>query len=152
MSKNKNPRPSGGTDEQGKDDVWADDSYNHDFTSGGANCQAGGHIWQLLPEGEALAIPANDFAKLAGYGSTRSLRAAVDGLRSNGVPVLASEHGYFKPIPGPAGITEIKRFLRRQDARAASNRATTRLIRARLREIERGPLPGQVDFWGGDDT
>lgn len=148
MSKNKTPRPSGGTDKQGK----REDFHDIHFTIDGTGCQAGGRIWQLLPEGEALAIPANDFARLAEYSNTRSLRAAIDGLRSKGVPVLATENGYFKPSPGPAGITEIRRFLRRQDARAASNRATTRLIRARLREIERGPLPGQVDFWGGDDT
>lgn len=120
-----------------------------DFITLTSGRQPSGRIWQLLPEGEAMAIPASDFAKLAGYGSTRSLRAAVDSLRSSGVPVLATENGYFKPISGPAGITEIKRFLRRQDARMASNRRTTRLIRAKLREIERGPLDGQETLFNG---
>ena len=106
-------------------------------------------IWNLLPEGEASAVPADALATLAGYGNTRALRFAVDRLRSKGVPVLASESGYFKPANGPAGIVEIKRFLRRQDARMASNRRATRLIRARLRGLETAPLDGQETIWGG---
>lgn len=124
---------------------------NSNFTLDGAGRQAG-KIWNLLPEGEPMAIPANDLAELSGYSSTRALRMAVDGLRSKGVLVLATGNGYFRPSPGPAGITEIRRFLRRQDARAASNRKTTRLIRAQLKELEHGPLPGQTDLWqGGGD-
>lgn len=118
------------------------------FNTSGISSQAG-KIWNLLPEGEASAVPANDLAALAGYGNTRALRFAVDRLRSKGVPVLASESGYFKPTNGPAGIAEIKRFLRRQDARMASNRRATRLIRARLRVLETAPLDGQETIWGG---
>lgn len=118
------------------------------FSTAAASGQAG-KVWGLLPEGEALAVPAADLAALAGYRSTRPLRLAVDKLRAQGVPVLASENGYYKPSPGPAGIAEVKRFLRRQDARAASNRRTTHLIRVQLREIERGPLPGQQNLFGG---
>lgn len=119
-----------------------------DFTMRAASRQAG-IIWELLPEGEMSAVPADDLAKLAGYRSTRTLRAAVDRLRAQGVPVLASDNGYFKPSDGPAGIAEMRRFLRRQDARMISNRRTTRLIRARLRAIEKAPLDGQETMWGG---
>lgn len=123
-----------------------------DFITLASDRQHGGRIWQLLPEGEAMAIPASDFAKLAGYGSTRALRFAVDRLRSKGVPVLASDAGYYRPSDGPAGVAEIRKFLRRQDARMASNRKVTRLIRARLRAYEKAPLPGQTDLWhGGGD-
>lgn len=114
----------------------------NDFTMTAASRQAG-RIWELLPEGEMSAVPADDLATLAGYRNIRSLRLAVDRLRARGVPILASESGYYKPDPGPAGIAEIRRFLRRQDARAASNRKTTRLIRARLKSLENAPLDGQ---------
>ena len=121
---------------------------NFNFSTSGISSQ-GEKIWNILPEGEASAVPADDLAALAGYGNTRALRFAVDRLRSKGVPVLASESGYFKPTNGPAGIAEIKRFLRRQDARMASNRRATHLIRARLRAFETAPLDGQETMWGG---
>lgn len=124
---------------------------NFNFTLDDAGRQAG-KIWNLLPEGEALAVPANDLMKQAGYCNTRALRAAVDGMRSKGVPILATENGYFKPTPGLAGIVEIKRFLRRQDARAASNRRTTRRLREYLRAAEKAPLDGQETMWGGDSN
>lgn len=123
------------------------------FITSGPNGQAG-KLWNILPAGETLAVPAADLAELAGYSNTRALRLAVDRLRSKGVPVLACQNGYFRPSPGPAGIAEVRRFLRRQDSRAASNRKTTSLIRARLRELERGPLDGQESLFvggGGDD-
>ena len=118
------------------------------FTTDSVGGQAG-KIWDLIPAGETSAIPADDLAMLAGYSNTRSLRLAVDGLRSKGVLILASSAGYYKPSNGPAGIAEIRRFLRRQDARAASNRRTTNLIRARLRAIEKAPLDGQIGLFGG---
>lgn len=144
MSKNKTPHPSGGTDEQGNGR-----DFNHkDFITNSFETQ--GRIFSLLLEGEEHALPAAELAQLAGYKNQRSMRMAVDREREQGFPVLASESGYYRPAAGDRGIVEVRRFLRRQDCRAASNRRATRLIRARLREIERGPLPGQVDFWGGD--
>lgn len=119
-----------------------------DFTSGDAGRQ-GGKIFSLLLEGERNAIPATHLAELAGYKNQRSMRLAIDRERESGLPVLASGRGHFKPDSGPAGTAEIRRFLRRQDARAASNRRTTNLIRARLRAIERAPLPGQENLFGG---
>lgn len=75
MSKNKNPRPAGGTAEQGKDNVRADDSYNYDFTSGGSGCQ--GRIFPMLLEGEENALPAADLARLAVYKNQRSMRGQI---------------------------------------------------------------------------
>ena len=123
------------------------ETISNEYFSTAATGGQGGKLWDILPSGETMAVPAADLATLAGYRNTRSLRLAVDRLRARGVPVLASDNGYFKPSDGPAGIAEIRRFLRRQDARAASNRRTTNLIRARLRAIEKAPLPGQVDLW-----
>lgn len=150
MSKNKKPHPAGDAAEQGKDNVRADDSYNHDSTSGGAGRQ--GRIFSLLLEGEENALPAANLAQLAGYKNQRSMRLAVDREREQGLLVLASESGYYRPAAGDRGIAEIRRFLRRQDARAASNRRTTRRIREYLRAAEKAPLDGQETIWGGDDT
>lgn len=150
MSKNKNPRPAGGTAEQGKDNVRANDSYNYDSTSGGAGRQ--GRIFPMLLEGEENALPAADLARLAGYKNQRSMRVAVDREREQGLLVLASEAGYFRPAAGDRGIAEVRRFIRRQDARATSNRKTTRKIREYLRAVEKSPLPGQTDLWQGGDT
>lgn len=99
-----------------------------------------------------MAIPASDLMKLAGYKNQRSMRVAVDREREQGLLVLASEAGYYRPAAGDRGIAEIRRFLRRQDARAASNRRTTRRIREYLRAAEKAPLDGQETIWGGDDT
>lgn len=146
MKKNKNPHPAGGTAEQGDHGaVWADSSHNSDFTSGGAGRQ--GRIFSLLLEGAENAISAADLTRLAGYRNQRSMRMAVDREREQGLPLLASEAGYFRPAAGDRGIMEMRRFIRRQDARAASNRRTIRLIRARLRELEKRPLEGQETIW-----
>lgn len=145
MSKNKNPHPAGGTAEQGKHGKSGETSSSFDFTSGGAGRQ--GRIFSLLLEGEENALPAANLAQLAGYKNQRSMRLAVDREREHGLLVLASESGYYRPAAGDRGIAEIRRFLRRQDARAASNRKTTRLIRAQLKELERKPLEGQEAFF-----
>lgn len=150
MSKNKNPHPAGGTAEQGKHGKSGETISNVHSTSGGAGSQ--GRIFSLLLEGETMAIPASDLMKLAGYKNQRSMRVAVDREREQGLLVLASEAGYYRPAAGDRGIAEIRRFLRRQDARAASNRRTTRRIREYLRAAAKAPLDGQETIWGGDDT
>lgn len=152
MSKNKNPHPAGGTAEQGKHGKSGETISDINFTSGGAGRQ--GRIFSLLLEGEENAIPASDLARLAGYRSTRSLRAEIDRERdqNDSFAILASEAGYYRPAPGNRGLAEIRRFLRRQDGRAASNRRGTRRIREYLRAAEKAPLEGQETMWGGDDT
>lgn len=124
-----------------------------DCITAAANRQPGGKIWALLPEGEALAVPAADLAALTGY-SPRALRATIDKLRAQGVPVLASDNGYYRPAPGTAGLQEVKRFLRRQDSRCAANRRVVAPLRRMLRAAERGPLDGQMTIGeeDGDGT
>lgn len=153
MSKRKNPHPADGTAEQGEyGAVWADSSHSSNSTSAAAGRQ--GRIAKLLLPGEENAIPASDLARMAGYSNTRSLRAAVDRERErNGdFSILSSKKGYFLPAAGDCGIAEMRQFVRRTDARAASNRRTIRLIRARLRELEREPLEGQERLWNEDDV
>lgn len=148
---NKNPHPAGGAAEQGKyGAVWADGSHNSYSTSGGAGRQ--GRIFSLLLEGEENALSAVDLATLAGYSNERTMRAQIDRERANGAPILASELGYYRPSPGARGIVEMRRFIRRQDARATSNRKTTRKIREYLRSAEKAPLEEQETFWSEGDV
>ena len=112
-----------------------------DCTTGKSPVQA--RIFSLLLPGEEHAIPAAHLATLAGFKDTRSLRAAIDRERELGFFILASDAGYFKPDSGQRGLLELRRFVRRTDARAASNRRSTAKIRAALRAAERRPLDGQ---------
>ena len=148
MSKNKNPHPTGDAAEQGKSGKSGETISDIHSTSGGANCQAGGRIWRLLPEGEALAILANDLMKLAGFKDSRSMRAEIDRERKVCV-ILADDNGYYRPTPGHAGALELEKFIRRMDRRAASNRRSTHTARVALKELERKPLDGQIDFFEG---
>lgn len=150
MSKNKNPRPAGGTAKQGKRGKSGKTVSSSNFTSGGSGRQ--GRIFPMLLEGEENALPAEDLARLAGYKNQRSMRVAVDREREQGLLVLASEAGYFRPAAGDRGIAEVRRFIRRQDARATSNRKTTRKIREYLRSAEKAPLEGQENFWNEGDV
>lgn len=153
MNENKNPHPAGDTAEQGeRGAVWSDSSNSFDCISGGAGRQ--GRIVRFLLPGEENAIPAPDLTRLTGYSNTRSLRVAIDRERErNGdFSILASEKGYFLPASGERRIAEMRQFVRRTDARAASNWRTIRLIRARLRELEKRPLEGQETLWREGDT
>lgn len=150
MIKNKNPRPTDGTAEQGDHGKSGETVSGSNFTSVGAGRQ--GRIFSLLLEGEENALSAADLAMLAGYKNQRSMRMAIDREREQGLPVLASEAGYFRPAAGNRGIAEVRRFIRRQDARATSNRKTTRKIREYLRSAEKAPLEGQENFWNEGDV
>lgn len=153
MNRIEKARPADGAAERATEmAAFGGAAISDEYFSTAATGGQGGKLWHILPAGEKMAVCADDLARLAEYGSTRALRAAVDGMRAKGFPILASENGYFRPSPGPAGIAEIRNFLRRQDSRAASNRKTTRLIRAQLRALEAAPLPGQTDLWQGGDT
>lgn len=127
----------------------AHNSYDN-FTSADAGRQ--GRIFSLLLEGEENALSAADLATLAGYKNQRSMRMAIDREREQGLLVLASEAGYFRPAAGSRGVMEVRRFIRRQDARATSNRKTTRKIREYLRSAEKAPLEGQENFWNEGDV
>lgn len=90
----------------------------------------------LLP-GEALAISARDLCRLAGFEGTRSLRAAIDRERLAGALILASDRGYYLPAADPViARSELRAFLRRQDARLASNRRSVKAVRRALRELD----------------
>lgn len=101
----------------------------------------------LLP-GEELAIPASDLCRLAGFENTRSLRAAVDRDRLEGALILASDRGYFLPAADPViARSELRAFLRRQDARLISNRRSVKAVRQALREMDMAAA-GQMNLEG----
>lgn len=122
-------------------------------TTDGAARQPHGHVFSFLLEGEEHAVPGPALAKMLNI-PPRRLRRMVDNERERGAPILASDSGYFRPADGPAGVAEVRRFLRRQDARCAANRRTTAPLRRLLKTLERGPLDGQESLFvvdeGGD--
>lgn len=102
----------------------------------------------LLP-GEAMAIPARDLCRLAGMENSRSLRAAIDRERLDGALILASDRGYFLPASDPAQArSELRAFLRRMDARLASNRRAVKAVRRALRELDMA-AGGQLEIERG---
>lgn len=101
----------------------------------------------LLP-GEAMAIPARELCRVAGLENTRSLRAAIDRERLEGSLILASDRGYFLPASDPAqAYNELRAFLRRMDARLASNRRAVKAVRRALHELDRA-AGGQLGLEG----
>lgn len=101
----------------------------------------------LLP-GEELALPARDLCRLAGFETSRSLRAAIDRERIDGALILASDRGYFLPAADPViARSELRAFLRRQDARLVSNRRSVKAVRRALRELDMA-AGGQMNLEG----
>lgn len=101
----------------------------------------------LLP-GESMAIPARQLCRLAGYENSRSLRSAIDRERLDGALILASERGYYLPDGDPEQArSELRAFLRRQDARLVSNRRSVKAVRRALRELDKA-AGGQVMMEG----
>lgn len=101
----------------------------------------------LLP-GEEMAIPARELCRLAGYENSRSLRAAIDRERMDGALILATDGGYFLPSAEPdVARSELRAFLRRQDARLVSNRRSVKAVRKALRELDRAAA-GQLEMEG----
>ena len=99
----------------------------------------------LLP-GEGMAIPARELCRVAGFENSRSLRSAIDCERMDGALILASEKGYYLPSAEPAvARSELRAFLRRQDARLASNRRSVKAVRRALRELEKA-AGGQMEL------
>lgn len=99
----------------------------------------------LLP-GEAMAISARDLCRVAGFENSRSLRSAIDKERMAGALILATDRGYFLPASDPVQArSELRAFLRRQDARLVSNRRSVKAVRRALRELDRAAA-GQLEL------
>ena len=102
----------------------------------------------LLP-GESMAIPARELCRLAGFENARSLRSAIDHERLEGALILASDRGYYLPAADPViARSELRAFLRRMDARLASNRRAVKGVRRALRELDMA-AGGQIEIGRG---
>ena len=101
-------------------------------------------VSQFLSHGAENATPARELAKLAGYHGTRPLRLAIERERKAGVLILANDDGYFLPSENEAyALAEIKRFIRRTDARAQSNRASVRACKLYIKAASQAEIDGQ---------
>ena len=101
-------------------------------------------VSQFLSHGAENATPARELAKLAGYHGTRPLRLAIERERKAGVLILANDDGYFLPSENEAyALAEIKRFIRRTDARMQSNRASVRACKLYIKTASQTEIDGQ---------
>lgn len=101
-------------------------------------------VSQFLSHGAGNATPARELAKLAGYHGTRPLRLAIERERRAGVLILSDDNGYFMPSENEVyALAEIKRFIRRTDARMQSNRASVRACKRYIKDAERAEIDGQ---------
>lgn len=108
------------------------------------------NLFEIIPYGEENAIPAKDLANVAGYRDTRSLRFGIEYLRKSGCVILSSDRGYFLPSEDKEQARcEIIAYIRRCDARAASNRKSVRSAKVILKEFD-AAQSGQLDVWGDE--
>ena len=68
-----------------------------------------------LDEGEENAITANDLAALVGVSDPRVITRAIERERLNGVPICASNDGYYLPSSAAELERYMKAFCRRRD-------------------------------------
>lgn len=147
MTERKNARSAAATAEQADGKNVSTDSSRTDITIPPFVRQ----VSQFLSHGAENATPARELAKLAGYHGTRPLRLAIERERKAGVLILANDDGYFLPSENEVyALAEIKRFIRRTDARAQSNRASVRACKRYVRGAERGEINGQVTIFKND--
>lgn len=104
-----------------------------------------------LSRGVDNALPARELAKLMGYSDTRPLRLAIERERREGVLILSGDAGYFLPsVDEEQAAQEVAAFVRRTDARMASNRLSVRACKSYLRRRKRHEVVGQTDLFADE--
>jgi len=104
-------------------------------------------IFDLLPKGEANAIPSRQLAELVGAPSVRELQNRISADREGGALILSTCRnggGYFKPSDGAEGRAEIERYIRTLRARALNTLRA--LSGAKAAIASDSGLAGQIDF------
>lgn len=72
------------------------------------------------------------------------MRKAVERVQFDGIPVLSSVRGYFLPDADKAyGMQEAKRFVRKMEARQASNRRSVRASKLYIKAVGQTEIDGQ---------
>ena len=93
-------------------------------------------IVELLPTGEANAIPSKELAARCGFRSVRDLQSFIESERCAG-KIIASKSrnggGYFKP----ADISELRSYVRTCEARARNTFRSLNGARKALKLLER---------------
>lgn len=127
MTENKKARSGVAASEQACERVSVDTSFNRHSNTNRRGIQA------FLLEGEANAMPMRELARLMGV-SERQVRKLAERERDNGAFVIASDKGYFLPSADNPEY-DLKRYIRRMDARVSSNRKALRAMKKRLEEL-----------------
>ena len=128
MKENKNARSDVAASEQAKDSF---NNRSHTHIKNNSNRR---RIQAFLLEGEENALPMRELARCAGI-SERRLRQLIERERRAGEIILSSDNGYFLPDPDNACM-EIRRYIRRVDARMRSTREAARPTKLALKELE----------------
>ena len=72
------------------------------------------------------------------------MRKAVERAQFDGIPVLSSVRGYFLPDVDKAyGMQEAKRFVRKMEARQASNRRSVRAAKLYIKAASQAEIDEQ---------
>lgn len=87
-------------------------------------------IKAAIGSGEAFAKSSKELQALTGL-SERELRKSIEALRRQGVPILSSSRGYYKP----ASLNELDRFIVKEGKRAKSILYTLQQIKELRRQL-----------------
>lgn len=134
--------------ETGQDEIVAFDGAafsKSNFNTSSEKTQTA--IYDLLPHGEANAIPSRQLVELVGASSVRELQSRIAGEREAGAMILSTckgGGGYFKPSDGTEGRAEIERYIRTLLARALNTLRALSGAKAAL--ASDSALEGQIDF------
>lgn len=90
------------------------------------------HLADYIGVGVENARTLNEMIVCSGE-SDRTTRFMIEGLRRAGIIICSDENGYFKP----ANIDELRRYVRKEHARARSIFMTTKPASDLLKKIEK---------------
>lgn len=108
----------------------------HNDTTDNHNVQS---IFDLLPRGEANAVPTRVLVELTGCKSARDLQNKIAIEREQGKLILSSCRnggGYYAPAEGKTGQAEIAAFVATLRSRALNTLAALKTAQAALKEVE----------------
>ena len=141
MTERKNARSAAATAEQAERKSAEATFLQKEFTMNPAANQG---VARFLLCGERNAISSEDLTVIAGYRNDRALRKAVERAQFDGIPILSSIRGYFLPDADKVyGMQEANRFVRKMEARQASNRRTVRAAKLYIKAASQAEIDGQ---------
>lgn len=133
--------------ETGQDEIVAFDGAAFSKSNFNTNSGETQSIFDLLPQGEANAIPSRQLAELVGASSVRDLQNRIALEREQGALILSTcrrHGGYFRPAPGATGLDEILRYINTLRSRAVNTFRAFRGAKAAIAADTE--LSGQIDL------